>query len=532
MIKVELAYDHGFAWHSRDGCHVRGFIMAGDHEFLSGRSLADYFLQAENYFEFIALLREADGMFSVILARGEKVFIACDRIRSLPLFYTVSGQDSFISDSVDGIHEIRKGWQLNHPASVEFLATGFVTGRETLSRDISQVQASEAIFIEPGKIHQRLYASYQTVLASHPSYESLLSGLERTTRKVFRRLAASLQGRTAVIALSGGFDSRFIAAMMKRLSYPRVICFTYGREGNADMVISQKVADSLGFKWIPVVYTEEMVEGYLQDEGFYDYVQYTSNWTSMFFMQEYFALRHLKEKQMIPEDSVIISGHSADFFAGSQFLKHGIAEGDESLKRIGKRIWDVKYNLCKPPREARRTMMARIYRTLIEKRFVEDARSWSVYEDWDLKEKLAKFIVNSCNVYAWFGYEYRLPFYDAAFQEFFRDVPYAYKINKKLYDSFLVNGLFKEYGLNQPHEIQPGAGTQRWAKIKRDLKKPIPNVFLRSTPSRQDSIFYYEITRILQEDLAKKGIRAKVHGKSYNSLIVQWYIEYLKGLDT
>ncbi len=87
-----------------------------------------------------------------------------------------------------------------------------------------------------------------------------------------------------------------------------------------------------------------------------------------------------------------------------------------------------------------KVMMARICKTLMEKRFIEDARSWSVYEDWDLKEKLSKFIVNSCNIYAWFGYEYRLPFYDVAFQEFFRDVPYEFKLNKKLYDTFLVMG--------------------------------------------------------------------------------------------
>ena len=320
--------------------------------------------------------------------------------------------------------------------------------------------------------------------------------------------------------------------MLKRLAYPRVICFTYGREGNPDMIISGKVAERLGFTWIPVVYTDEMIQGYLQDRAFYDYVRYTSNWVSMFFMQEYFAVKHLRENNLIPVDSVIIPGHSADFFAGSQFLKHGISAGAESLKTIGTRIWDVKFNLCKPPRGSRRSMMARIYRSLMEKSFVEGARSWSVYEDWDLKEKLAKFIVNSCNVYAWFGYEYRLPFYDVIFQDFFRDVPYEYKLDKKLYDSFLTGGLFEEYGLNQSNEIQPGVFTQRLALLKRWMKKRIPDVLLPSRPARLDPIFYFEITRVLQQDLAEKGIQIKIQGKSYNSLIVQWYIEYLKGLNS
>jgi asparagine synthase (glutamine-hydrolysing) len=532
MIKVELKYDQGFPWHSRDGCHVRGYVLAGKNQYLSGDSLVDYFLQADDYFDFIALLKAADGMFSVILVRDGKAYFAVDRIRALPLFYVISGTNSIVSDAVDRIHEVRGSWELNQHASVEFLATGYVTGRETLSRDICQVQAAEAIYIEPGKIHQRLYDTYQTSGAEQQSYTSLQRGLEGVTEKVFRRLAVSLQGRTAVIALSGGYDSRFIAAMLKRMAYPRVICFTYGREGNPDMVLSGKVAGILGFRWIPVTYTEELVEGYLQDEAFYDYIRYTSNWISMFFMQEYFALKYLKEHQLIPDDAVIIPGHSADFFAGSQFIKHGISAADESLRKISRRIWDIKYNLCKPPRDARRIMMARICRTLMEKRYIDHARSWSVYEDWDLKEKLAKFLVNSCNVYAWFGYEYRLPFYDVTFMDFFRDVPYAYKINKKLYDPFLVDGLFRQYGLNLPREIQPGAGVQRLARIKRKLKKILPEALLPSSPSRQDPIFYYEITRILRDDLAQKGIRTAIRGRSYNSLIVQWYIEYLKQLRT
>ena len=530
-MKVELAFNHGFPWYSKEGCSARGYILTSDNEYLYGESLVDYFLPADDYFEFIDRLAEANGMFSVVAEKKGKVFLASDRIRTFPLFYWVSGKDGMVSDSVDRLHEIKGSWEINQEASVEFLATGFVTGRETLSNDICQVQAGEAVYIEPEKIHQRFYATYQTRMERQPSFEILLAGLEKMSDKVFRRLAASLQGRTAVIALSGGFDSRFIAAMLKRLAYPRVICFTYGRDKNPDLQISGKVAEKLGYQWIPVVYTDELIQDYLKDDGYYDYVRYTSNWVSMFFMQEYFALKFLKKNKLIPDDSVIIPGHSADFFAGSQFLKHGISAGDESLKKIGKRIRDIKYNLCKPPGHLRQAMMARILKTLIEKRFVDNARSWSVYEDWDLKEKLAKFIVNSCNIYAWFGYEYRLPFYDNEFQDFFRGVPYEFKLDKKLYDTFLVEGLFKEYELNQPQEIQPDAGTQRMVKLKRNLKKGMPESLLPSRPSPQDPIFYHEITRLLQEDLAERDIHIKIQGRSYNSLIVQWYIEFLKGLN-
>ncbi|MCK4853724.1 MAG: hypothetical protein KAT31_05675, partial [Bacteroidales bacterium] len=379
MIKVKLAYNNGFPWHTRDGCHVRGYLFTRENRYLSGPDLSDYFLPADDFNDFMKRVTEANGMFSVILLKEGKAFMASDCIRTFPLFYSISGTDGILSDSVDQIHEMKGSWKFNHQASYEFKATGFVTGRETLSENIYQVQAGEAILIEGDKVQQRLYSTYQTRQTDFPSFDALLQGLEGMSARVFKRLTDSLQGRTAVIALSGGYDSRFIAAMLKRSGYRKVICFTYGREGNPDMILSKKVADTLGYQWIPVVYTEELVEGYLQDDAFYDYVRYTSNWVSMFFMQEYFAIRYLKEQQLVPEDSVFIPGHSADFFAGSQFIKHGITVRDETTKQIGKRIWDIKYNLCKPSRDTRKVMMARICKTLLEKRFLEDARSWSVY---------------------------------------------------------------------------------------------------------------------------------------------------------
>jgi hypothetical protein len=49
-----------------------------------------------------------------------------------------------------------------------------------------------------------------------------------------------------------------------------------------------------------------------------------------------------------------------------------------------------------------------------------------------------------------------------------------------------------------------------------------------TTLSKQDPIFYQEITTMLKRDLESRGIRAAIRGNSYNSLIVQWYIEHLK----
>ena len=42
---------------------------------------------------------------------------------------------------------------------------------------------------------------------------------------------------------------------------------------------------------------------------------------------------------------------------------------------------------------------------------------------------------------------------------------------------------------------------------------------------RHDNLFYNEITKVLTDDLALRGKTIRVHGNSFNSLIVQWYME-------
>jgi asparagine synthase (glutamine-hydrolysing) len=536
MVSIDLIFNTGFSWYSTADIHVKGFAYAPDGQFLRGEAFLEYFKDCLDLTSFRTRITGANGMFSIVLRRDGRTFLGVDRMRTFPLFYFTGPGRTYISDSVDRIIDSAGGWSLDSDAVAEFLATGYVTGEETLAEGILQVQAGEILEIRdpdndeiPGiKLSGEFYSSYRCADTGKGSLAQLEDHLDSLTNRVFERLVKSLQGRTAVIALSGGYDSRFVAAMLKKLDYPRVVCFSYGREGNQDMMRAGEVAGILGFPFIPIVYTEEMIRDYLDEPDFKGYLNFTSNRTSMFFMQEYFAMRQLSRNKMVPEDSVFIPGHSGDFFGGSQLIKHGLHEGRENLHKTVQRLYDIKYAWFRPGGAEKKSMLDRIGRTIEEKDIIRDALPYSIHEDWDLKEKLSKFLVNSCNIYAWYGFEYRLPLYDYELQDFFRDVPFKLKSNKILYDSYLKTRIFSGFGLNFPDEFQPDEKTQRKAWLKRRLKKILPDALLPTTVSSQDPIFYHEITRVLQKDLAGKGIEIKIRANTYNSLIVQWYIEYLK----
>jgi asparagine synthase (glutamine-hydrolysing) len=59
------------------------------------------------------------------------------------------------------------------------------------------------------------------------------------------------------------------------------------------------------------------------------------------------------------------------------------------------------------------------------------------FERWDCQERQAKFIVNSVRVYESFGYEWRLPLFDAELMDFWSRIPIEGRVGRRLYFEFV-----------------------------------------------------------------------------------------------
>jgi len=532
MKRVFLQYNSGFQWVSLNDCFVKGCLFDKAGKYYSGKDLPEYFHGVDSFSDFEERVRYANGCFSVILKNGDEIFAAVDKIRSLPLFYVRFEGSWLISDNPQFIAEKTETYELNTIGSTEFLATGYVTGNETLVHGIRQIQAGEIIHFKEDDKNQKFYYSYRVPDTIDNGYDEMRKAGIQVFDNAFERMVKSLEGKTAVVPLSGGYDSRLIVAMLRKHNIKDVICFTYGRKDNPETELSSKVAAQLGFKWYYIEYTEDVIKDFIKDEVFADYFPFASNLVSMFFMQEYFAVKYLHDNNLIPENSVFIPGHSGDFLGGSQLNKHGNLNLEEDAGAVVQRIYDVKYCLRKPPKKLISNIQDRIHRSLQEKYAGENSLAYSVHEDWDFKEKLAKFNFNSITTYTYFGYSYRLPFWDNELLDFFKYLPLHVKINKYLYDDILSNVYFEPFGLNFTRELQLSETDIRRLKLKSQIKKHLPDEFVRLFVTVKDGLFYNEITQYFKEDLHKNNIDIKIHGNSYNSIITQWYYykvqEYLK----
>ena len=84
----------------------------------------------------------------------------------------------------------------------------------------------------------------------------------------------ALDGRTAVIPLSGGADSRMVVSMLKNQGYEKVICYTYGKPGNRESEMSKAVAEEYGYEWHIIPHSAEEIAKLRNDPETEQYSDY------------------------------------------------------------------------------------------------------------------------------------------------------------------------------------------------------------------------------------------------------------------
>lgn len=437
-----------------DYIYVRGYFYYKD-KLLKGNDLA-IFIQGLSFNEIVQIVKDANGFFAAIKKEKNKLIAVVDRLRSIPIFYGVESENLYLSDDAHWILENLKDKSADEISKKEFLATGYVTGQDTLYKNVKQIQAGEIFIVDDVnknvKIKTERYYIYARQEDFNEDFETLLKRLEMYLENTFARLVKVLNGRPAVIPLSGGYDSRLIAVMLKEFNYKDVICFSYGRPGNTESQISQQVAKNLGYRWEFVPYSNESWYDWYRTKEMQDYIFFSDGLSSLPHIQDWPAVWELKKNNKIPEDSVFIPGHSADFIAGSHitnvYREYGKVYGE---KKLIKAIIDYHYSLNKWPKEDFIIFKDKILSFLSS--YKPDIDTFeglaSFYEYWDWQERQAKFIVNSVRVYEFWEYDWLIPLWDNELMDFFTKVPLQYRLNKKLYDTCVKNKYGKFTSVNE-----------------------------------------------------------------------------------
>ena len=525
-MKVFLKYNKGFQWYKKDTIAFKGYFYVDDI-FYEAKDAVEYLTDTLKTVPFKSVVQKLNGVFSIVFSDKTTTHITSDISRTFPLFYTYQNNSVVISDSAAFLKETYKLYEVDAVAEIEFKTSNHTHGNKTLLKNINQLQASEYLIFKDDTITNRSFLfTYAVKTKNKNNYLDLKNEAINQFENAFKRFVNSLQNKTVVIPLSSGLDSRLIAVMLKKYDYKNVICYTYGHKDSFEIENSKKTAKKLGFKWYFIAYTEDLIADFLATDQFKEYTHFAGKYSSMPYLQEYFALQYFQKNNLLPKKAIFVPGFAGDTIGGSDFLK--LPKNIKTTK-IKKLLLTLKFN-NNPITKPQQKILKKEIQTSLEK--LDNAYRQkipsSVFEDYNIKERIAKYIFNSASQYLFFEYQFRFPFWDKNLLKFFKTVPENYKQHKVLFNDILINEYFKPYNVYFNDTLQPKHQSVLIQQIK-NLIKPYLSAFIKENfVKKQDWNNYEPITKQMLLSMQKKGLSVKRSYNNYNEIITQWYIYIVK----
>ena len=521
---IKLFGNKAFHWTQKESSYFTGYFINENNDIFEKEKAIDYLLHFEKKNEIITKL---NGIYTYIKQTANGIAIITDTINYFPLFYLKQNDDWLLSDDWNYLIDIKTGIKANQEAKAEFQSIGFVLDNETLDKEIFKTRAGEILLLNNDGTFERLVDYYFLPESFFTNdFQQLNNILISYLYEAGKRLINFLDSRTAVLPLSGGFDSRLIACILKKLNYENVICFTYGIK-NKEEEISCKVAQSLGYRWYFIDYTEIELETYIEDSQFLEYIKFTGNGYSMPYLQEYFAVKKLVKDNLIPENSVFLPGHTGDYLAGSYILKT-IKTNTQNNKLHNRLIYNYFY-FKKNNKNETKQLTKRLSNIL--NRYPSKNNYSNKYnpyiEDWDIKEKISKFIFHSSKVFDFWGYETYFLLWDKQLVDFFRNLPYSFRENKLLYDYVAINEFFIDLKVYFPKdEIIASPLDIKIQNIKYKIRDFFPWKYILKRMKKHDWMYYAALTSIMENKMEEKGYKKLKNFKSFNAIICRWYLDF------
>ncbi|MBT8400233.1 MAG: 7-cyano-7-deazaguanine synthase, partial [Rhodothermia bacterium] len=310
-----MIHQRGRPWFRSGNTWVKGFAFYDDTLY-SGKAFADLAMHAGP--ELVDMLPRLRGEFALAHQESNGSYVlAVDRIRSIPLFYSTHPEPA-VSDDVDLLASDSAIPEPNDHLKLAFLLQGTTLGNGTLRPGIKQVRAGEAVRLTADGANSTYYFS----LAQRRDDLAGLSEDELTRRGTaviessFERMLQTAPG-PCVVPLSGGLDSRLVAAMLCRHGKKDTVCFSYGDSSSFEAGSSKAVAENLGLQWEFVDYSHAKWNAWASSPEFRTYSDFASQHCAIEHEQDWPAVRQLNRLGVIDEQAMFVPGHSGDFLAGS-----------------------------------------------------------------------------------------------------------------------------------------------------------------------------------------------------------------------
>ncbi len=513
--------------------YAEGYLFDKEERYYKDKELIQYFSQAKSWEEFKKLCQEANGAFRIVLKSGKEYWLATDYRASYHLYYTSSSSEQTCSIGTNGfdlVEDIKqKAWR---KSSLTFFLNKACTPRHyTLLEGLYSLPPATALRIQEGQVGTP--ERYEAIPSLDESFnlkneDEIFELFQGELDKATERLIRHLDGRKAVIALTGGFDSRLIATQLKRFDYENVLCISYGKEGNEDMRKAKLVAERLAypFRYIPSVDLEQLSD-YRSNEEFLDYMYFMTGLSASYYYQEFIPSKELSRGELTKENAVLIAGHQGDNIGGSRvmhrfWLKNKeLSLDDLTDKLIGHKTLNQNFSTkqIKLIKEEIKASLSAL------KESNPKATAMNLFESFIANEDYPKYILNSQHSWRYRGFETAMLFTDKKLYRFAYSLPAQLRFGKKLYDKMAMR-LFEAYDINFDDDLHLADILESPSYRFKQWLKPYIKPFLpKSDIFKTDLIGFDSIMQALQEEVKADK---RFSPTSINGLSFCWYLKHLE----
>lgn len=517
MVEIKLVRNKAFKWHTNSNVSVKGFIYNSKNELIKNEAFLILINSLKSKEETIKFLKKANGTFSFVINKPGFFFVAVDRFRTFPFFYRESGSNISVSDNIQDLFPSDSRIELNKTAEEVFSACSYTLGKNTLIDGIYQLQAGEFLSKKDSGYSTEFYHTLTTPSKSI-SYEDAKLQCKEIIESLTQKLSTFLEGKEVLLPLSAGLDSRLIALMLKKGGVENVKCFTFGsNKENPEKDRAKRTAENLGFEWHYVDYSKFDKTDFHLKTDFQNFCDYESQYVSKYAFVQYFSAGYLKSVLKATPGSVVLPGHGGDFFSGSHLRPY--MKDYKSVKSVVK---DLEYIHCNLRKKSRKQI--KLCKNEIASIIENSPPLYNQVENWDLKERQAKYIVNSCKLWEYNDFLYFMPLCDNEFMDFFSALPFELRLYQKLYRA-VVKDLFNEFNIDFVEDVahfEPDI----MQKVKVFIKRKLPFLRKRTDLFQYDFSDFKTTSKPIMKELEKYG---RVDDMlCMNSILTEWYLLGIK----
>ncbi len=445
--RVLMREGHGWRHLDRpDG----GLWFKGHLHAMTPEALGDHLAEATDLDAAAKVMAQADGHFAVVLTAPNRVIAATDPCATIPLLVStgaaplVSGQARLLAEHLGlGLDQV-------DPAAARDIAmAGYTFGARTLYHGLDALRPGELAWIDDGGLTRHRYATYRPRPLSDHSADSAADrrALADLTLGILEKMVAGLGGRTVMVPLSAGLDSRAILSGLKELGYANVRAFSYGQTGNHEALAAKRIAERLGYDWTFIAHTPALQAATFASEDCRAFERLVADpLNAIPFQQDLYAVGAVKASGYAPPDAVFVNGQSGDYISGNHvpatFWETAPDGPDARRARLVQATIAKHMSLwgCLLTPEGRALAAASIdaEAEALGGYGAEAGDDFGLFEAIEFQNRQSKYVIAGQRTYEWYGFDWRLPLWDLDYLTYWRAVPLAAKRRQTLYRRALV----------------------------------------------------------------------------------------------